>query len=286
MPDITFTIPSPILNTAAGDFFKARYQEYPGGAWSSYVNYSTQTITLTGLSVNSYRIEIIYIRNGTIECDASYVLFDVIDPVTCVTFAAEITKATCASLTYLDITYTIPSPYIDPPCGHDITYVVNNVTTTVNYSALPISGLIQIQVPNVATTLTIKANLCNGEQIICFEGDIVPIDEPCQPHTNVTGYLQPHQTIVGAYYIRVFYTMSCPRTIGQNVNWLQTSLMWPLNTPPDSGSFTSSFDGGIGALQNTSFSVVVFPNSYEGDLSYQFRIKDVCGVWHQLTLTV
>lgn len=286
MPDITFTIPSPILNTAAGDYFKARYQTYPGGAWSSYSNYSTQTITITGLALGSYRLEVIYVRNGTIECDPAYVLFDVVDPVTCVGFSAQITKADCASLAYLEITYTLPSPYTDPPCGHDITYITNGVTNTVNYSALPISGLIKIQVPNASTSLTIKANLCNGEQIVCFEDTIAPAEVPCQPHTNLSGYLEPHQTKPGQYYIRVSYTMSCPRTIGQESNWIQTSNMWPLGTPPDSGVGNTTFDSGIAALSNTTFSVVVKPNSYEGELSYKFRIKDVCGVWHELTLTV
>lgn len=178
MPNVTITIPQPILT--AGQAFKTRYRLLPSGAWSAYVSRTNAAFTLTGLAIGDYQLEVILVKADSTECAAVYKTFAVVAEYNCISFNSQIVNQ--GSLHYLQITYTLPGGFTNPPCGWEITYQQGSNKVTVPYATLPTGGMIKLQVPNQSLILTVTANLCNGNKKQCYAADVTGIPTPpCVP---------------------------------------------------------------------------------------------------------
>lgn len=235
MFSVTFTIPFPVL--VAPQYFKYRYR-LSGGAYGAYSTTTSQTITISSLAEGSYELEVIFVNEDGIECPATLIPFEVVEPFECIDdFAAEIVT-TGNGIYTLRITYT---PGDNPPCGWTIQYsnIYTGGTKTVQYSTLPVSGVINITLPgNANTGLTIFGEMCNNELVICFEDVITGAEPTCIPMTIVSSELIPGVGI-GNYVIRLNITNSNPATNPIFVNFTETTPgSFPINQ-------TFTFPGGV-----------------------------------------
>lgn len=174
MPDITLSIPFPVLNP--GEKFKTRYKLLPAGAFTSNVDRTNAPFTLTGLAVGSYVMEIIYVNQLGQDCRVIFKPFEVIDPGTCKAFSVQIVSGTAANK--LEISYTGAGTF---PNGFAIDYypLPNGVAQTAIYNPLPASP-VNISIPKgFDYHVRIRGLYAAGEYEVCFEDDIERPAEPC-----------------------------------------------------------------------------------------------------------
>lgn len=293
MADVNITISLPVL--IGTQKFKVRYRTLPAGAWSAYQDETNAEFTLSGLSAGSYQLEVILVLEDLTECAPTYRFFEVNDDFTCYPDFAATIEEDHNQTYYLYISWTFPSPLLIPPCGFIVEYTQGGVTTTNLYpNGLPLLGSMTVPVPaNAATNVKVYADLCNGVKKLCFENDIVPINPPCTPFSNVTAVLEADpQGNPAKFYLRVTYIGSIPATTFLQVQYYQTYPLSPsMITNPDSGTLTSPVGTWPQATPptTTDFQHGVFPTphptfGYEC-LQYKGTILDACGVVHSFCAT-
>lgn len=265
------TIPYPILK--AGEKFKVRYRELPGGSFSAYQDETNAPFTLTGLTEGAqYEVEIIFVLADATECQAVYIYFSVPEPYECVEdFAAEIVQDS-NGLYWLEITYTPPAT--QPNCGWEVIYQQGATSNTVPYTSLPASGLIRIQVANQSLILSIRAMTCDGQYEQCFVADVQAIpDPPCTPATNVTFNIREvfNPTLNKCeYFLDVTFTQSNPVSNPILLSYAQQA-----------GLVSDQFTGYITVPSgtNVSFTRKLNPvfNASQLCTQYDFSLVDICG---------
>lgn len=283
MPNVTLQINLPILT--AGEKFKTRYRELPGGSFTSNVDRTNAQFTLTGISAGQYVMEVIYVRASGEECPPTYQYFDVIADYTCPDVTAQVLQS--GNTFYLHISYSTPTA---PACGWKIIYTHNNVTKTVTYTNLP-GTFVNIPLPsNGAVSLIVRADLCGGKYKDCFDDDVEAASTLCTPMVLVHAeliYNGPTASVPNSYYIRVQLINSTPTTPTYVFSYQETSATAPL--PPDSGNFTYN-GASLAAAQAFLYSWQVFPNSQfkntsnGGEVFYNGNIIDGCGVSHPFSV--
>lgn len=271
--DVTIQINIPVL--VGLEKFKTRYREAPSGAWSSYVDRTNTAFTLTGLTDGNYELEVIFVKADGTECPATYREFTVVTPADCAEFTAEIVQN--GNLFILQISYTIPSPYVTPPCGYKITYG----GTTVSYASLPASP-IQIPVPNATIQVVITANGCNGNEVECFNQDIPAIDPVCTPIVVLSDTLVFNNVYPNGFIgmsLTVSFTQSAPASkyITFIVNQINV-----LSGLPGQASYPNMTYGPLPTGATTAANVpLVMNNAVAGGLyEVSWLIVDGCGVTH------
>lgn len=273
MPDIDITINSPVL--LAGQKFKTRYRELPAGVWSANVDRTNATFTLTGLTAGKYELEVILVLADETECAATLRGFEVVDPVACIDFTAEIVQ-TASGLYNLQINYSIPSPVYNPACGWKIQYG----STVVNYATLPTPPIV-IPVQNVGMQVKVTANGCNGNEKDCFNADVPEITPTCTPMTITGAEVIINGTFPGGYTLTIKFTgtQSSPPT-----QWL-TVLVNQINVlsgTPGQASYPTFTYGPIPTVGFSSFYVSLLANNnvFGSLLEFNWLIVDACNVTH------
>lgn len=282
MADITFNIPLPVL--LAGDSFKYRYR-LVGGAYGGYTSIMTQSITITGLSAGSYEIEITYVKADLTECNPTVYPFVVATPFSCYAINAVIVQAGAQYI--LRITYGIPSPLVHPSCGWRIVYNQGSTNTTIPYTTLPLSGVIDIVLAsNADVNLTIIADICGDYSQYCFEDTVPKIPIPNCIAASFTSYDITYAN--GFWGLRLFGVNSNPATPSYVFNWQETSQVSSGN--PDFGTFV--WPGGLagGTFLYTlpikpQGAYLTFPNPnpdippeyIPNCISYIGSVVDICG---------
>ncbi len=277
MANITLTIPLPLLT--AGQHFKTRYRSLPSGTWSSYTNRTNAAFTLTGLSTGNYELEVILVNADETECPATYKQFTVVADFSCIDFT--VTLAQSGSVYNLNIAYTLPGGFTNPPCGWDVIITDNTGTKTIPYATLPMGG-ITLSVNNLAMVVKVRANLCNGDYKYCYQGDISPIaPPPCVP-LKLTGidmiYNGPTSNNPNTYYIRFQIINSVPASKTYFISY-QEAL-------PGTDSGTFSFNLPSPAPLSYLYSMLVHPTSPSKpfEVMYTGSITDDCGVSHPFSV--
>jgi hypothetical protein len=273
MPNITIQINTPTL--VAGSHFKVRYRMLPAGMWSSYATQTNAAFVLTGLSAGNYELEVILVRDG-VECPAIIKPFTVTAPFTCLIFATAIVQA--GSQHNLEIDYTLPGGYVQPPCGWQVQVIGNTTNKTINYTTLPASP-IKIPVANEGLLVRVIANLCDGKTQVCYEGDVLSIPEPCVPITvsSVTVSfvaVQPNGT--NRFKLTFNFTQSMPPTQWFAINIFQEN---PGLSPKPQTIYTLSAPFGPVSPTATSFNVYIDanPNVFQSNYYFSWHIIDYCG---------
>ncbi len=279
MPDITITIPSPILTGSA--YFKVRYRLLPGGAFSGYQNRTNAPFTLTGLTAGNYELEVIYVKEDGTECAATYQYFEVKPEFTCVNFTMQIVHAG-NGLFNLEITYT--QPPVSPPCGWRIDYNNGNGLKSIHYSTLPAANVIKIPVANWATYVKIVALLCNGDEKMCGEADVTAIDVPCVPFANVRGQINYVPGSNWQYQIELKFDQSNPGTDFHDIIYEQLGV--PANPNQQLHKGVIYVPQTIPVYNNPRIIWHVNPVPTTNEI-IQFRVKtrDKCNVWHTIIIT-
>jgi len=271
MPDITIQINTPAL--LAGSHFKVRYRMLPAGAWSSYTTQTNAAFTLTGLAAGGYELEVVLVRNG-VECPATIRTFTVTAPFTCLMFDAEIVAA--GSQHNLEIGYTLPGGYVQPPCGWQVQAIGNTTNKVINYTTLP-APPIKIPVANEGLLVRVIANLCNGKTQTCYEGDVTGIPAPCLPLTItsvVLSYVGPQPNLMERFKITFHFTQSTPATTLPVINIQQ------INGVP--GNLTTAYFNPYGPISPTATSLSVFvdaaylPPQFNGHYYFEWFFMDAC----------
>lgn len=275
MPNTTITIGTPVLVT--GEHFKVRYRSLPSGSFGAPQTETNAPFTLTGLSAGSYELEVIVVKADGSECPPTYQTFDVVTPFTCIDFTVLLVIET-NGLTYLQISYSLPPGFTDPPCGWTIVYNGN----VVNYAALPASP-IKILAPNVSTQVQIIANNCNSNQRACYTDTVAPAIPTCTPtfFTSCTVAPTPNSnTNAPEFLITVNFTQSTPCTTLITLTCNQTNVFSGI-------PFSLTLVPIPVACSATSFSFIAKPNTnvqWVGGVGgekhlYQFAVGfyDGCG---------
>ncbi|MBS1771508.1 MAG: hypothetical protein JST82_01520 [Bacteroidetes bacterium] len=261
MPNITITIPQPVLTT--GQYFKTRYRLLPSGSWSSYVNRSNAPFTLTGLSAGDYQLEAILVKANGTQCAAIYKNFTVVPDFSCLSFSASMIQS--GSLYYIQITYTLPPGYTNPACGWEMVYEHGTSIVNNTYPVLPSSPIL-IPVANQSYKLTIYGNICNGNKTKCGQFDISPISPP--PCTGIHVTSQTMFKSAGKYYITLNFTQSSPPTTTLTIFYQQTGA-----SSPDIKTITPAI-----LSTATSYTFQVNPSFIQQKETFDYVgwIKDVC----------
>lgn len=269
MPDITIQINTPVL--VGGESFKVRYRQLPAGAWSSYSTRSNAPFTLTGLSVGDYELEVIVVKGAT-ECPAIIRPFKVVQPFSCITFDAEIVAA--GSQFNLEITYTLPGGFTNPPCGWTIQAIGNTTNKSINYTTLPASP-IKIPVANEGLLVRVIANLCNGKTQTCYEGDVLQIPAPCIPIVVSSVTFVPTGKIVNGkkeFEVTFNFTQSTPPTTNFVIGLNQTNSQ---NNP--SQNYNPYTVSPTTTVIKIMFYADIPPLSDNTKYYFQWFIRDRCG---------
>lgn len=227
MADLTVQIPAPTLTT--GQYFKVRYRQLPGGAWSAYTNRSNISFTITGLSEGDYQLEFILVNADGAECTAVYRTYTIVTDYQCISFNSQLVEV--AGLYHIEVTYTLPQVFTDPNCGWEIEWLpVNGAASKIPYTALPTSGIIKIPTANDGGVFRINALMCNGRSKQCHVNDILKISAPpCTSMTNLNADIVEEQDANGvcSYYMVITFTQSNPPTTSLHLDisqWGQAGL--------------------------------------------------------------
>lgn len=280
MADITVKIPAPILTT--GQYFKERHRQLPGGSWSGYTTRSNLPFILTGLSEGDYQMEFILVNADATECTAVYRSFTIVPEYECITFDSELVENN--GLYYIEITYTLPPGYTDPPCGWEVQWTPSGGTTqTIKYNALSLSGIIKIPAANTGGVLYVQAQLCNGRTMQCHVNDLVAIpDPPCIGMTNLTASIVEEVDAQGNYnyFLIINFTQSNPPTTRLYLDYAQQYQ----------GGFTGENFKGYILISATATKLKrqLHPLMYDGqeEAKYVLFVTDACGTHSRIDLTL
>lgn len=278
MANITVKIPAPILT--AGQYFKERHRQLPGGSWSGYTTRSNLPFTLTGLTEGDYQMEFILVNADATECTAVYRTFTVVGEYECISFNSELVEDN--GLYYIAITYTLPPGYTDPPCGWEVQWTpAGGSTQTIKYNALSASGIIKIPTANVGGILYVQAQLCNGRTKQCHVNDLIMIpDPPCNGMTGLTANIVEELLPDGTYgfFLVVTFAQSSPPTTQLGLNYSQQFL---------GGLGGDNFTGTIPISPTaTKLKKRLNPHMLAGqeEADYVVFVTDVCGTHGRMDL--
>lgn len=277
MPDITITIPTPILT--GSDYFKVRYRPVPG-SFGGYSNQDNDPFVLSGLTAGAYELEVTLVKDG-VECPATLKPFTVVDPFTCVTFTPVIVQS--GNLFYLQLSYAAPGT---PPCGWHIHIAGSTTNKIVNYATLPASPLL-IPVNNEGLNVRVYADLCNQKSSECLNTDVPAITPTCTPMV-ISGVVITKTGTYPSGFIAVqvtfTWTQSSPPSKCITLKIVQKKI---INTPDTIVSNYPNFSlcglppGGTNLVENVVANNAVMDNDYEFD----WLIVDACNVTHTGTVT-
>lgn len=287
MADLHIVISSPQLH--GSEYFKIRYRTLPNGVWSSYANVTVNNYDITGLSAGLYQIEIIFVTEDGIECDAVYQTKEVLPPFSCSDFAAQINeKPSPSGLFYVDVNFTIATI---PACGWTIELTDAGGTSTFNYPVLTGSSF-SIKWRNTQTNIKIYANLCGGNRTLCFDYNMLPIPviTPCVPAVILSYDIVP--TIVPyEYSLNIVFTQSTPVTKGANIYWQQKGTPRTAGQVLDFGSYITAGqvyqNAGGGNVQIWLHTIRPIPTIFNpSNPAYEYEVKfiDECGTSHVFTI--
>lgn len=280
MPDITLTIPLPVIVPPAK--FKFRYRLLPGGSFSAYQDEDNNPFTLTGLSIGQYEYEALYVNPAGLECDTTTGFFQVVEEDPCTVFAVFILYND-QSRPYIHIEYSMP--LTPSPCGYLLTWTNNNTqqTGTISVPTLDPAEFMDFIFPNnfaVTNTFTIliQAVLCNGWLIDCFEDEIFPDVPPCTGVVINSATLTQTGAGLSQMQITLNITNSTPQTLVTVISYQQTNII--SSGSLDNGSLNAALSLGAGATGNISF--LVQPNlTYAGvNILYSGSLTDTCNTSH------
>ena len=276
MPDITISIPTPVL--VGTQKFRVRYSSDNGQNWITVSPDQTNAyFTILGLSIGNYLLEIRLVLEDGILCPATYENFTVIDDFECWEFSANIQLN--GNTYYIEVSYSGSG---NPPCGWILTYnKVGSSVITVPYAILPISPFV-IPIVNADYEISIYANLCNGYTKLCFT-DILPALPTCKPFSINTGNIILN-TPPGSSYITINYTDSIPSTNPVHVIWQQTgNFSNGVADPGGNSMIVPSISGGSGII-----TIPIHPNitPINNIVEYDIKLIDVCMVEHNTTVTI
>lgn len=279
MADVTIQIDTPVL--IVGEKFKVRYRESPSGAWSAYQDETNAAFTISGLSDGYYDLEVILVKADGSECPATYKTFEVVTEFPCWDFDAEMIEDN--GFYFIQVTYSPTSPWVYPDCGFEIK--IGN--TTIPYLTLPASPFL-LPVSNVATTLTITANSCNNNKVVCFEDDITPVDEPCIPIV-LTGTTAIHAGTYpsGAPNIVITHTYNqstpCTKTLDVICNQINTFSGVPAQVTQTFPTTCGIVSVAYGLVPNTNVQWVA---GEQKKYEFQGVLIDDCGVSHPFSVSI
>lgn len=277
MPNITITIPTPVLT--GSDYFKTRYRQLPNGAFTAYSNKTNAPFTIVGISSGQYELEVIMVKDG-VECPAVLKPFTIPPEYTCVTFTPVIVQS--GKVFNLQISYPA---HANPACGWHIHLIGNQNNKIVNYASLPASPLL-IPVANEAFQLKVIADLCNGYSQTCLDTDVPAITPSCTP-IEITST----SMVVNNVYPNGFYGMSLQVNFNQSSPPSQYLTVVLTQTQVNSGvpGQTSYLNFTFGPLPttSTSFSIPIVANSNvtAGLYHFTYLIVDGCNQTHTGTVT-
>lgn len=284
MPDMTITIPEPVL--VGAQKFKVRYRELPSGIFGAYQDETNAPFTLTGLTAGEYEIEYIVVLEDLTECEPILDTFIVVEDFTCTTFTPTIVQI--GQIYVLRITYTAGA---NPACGWTFQWNQGTNGAIIPYSTLPASPL-NITLPaNLDTSLQIIADKCNNKKVVCYEAIVPKIADPdCTPAILSNPDLQL-DTQLNIFHIRATIANSNPATSNITVFFQEISVV-PAGVPPNSGTYTIGgtppagvplFYGGVGVM-NVQPQGIFLTNSFgefvPNCIRYRFWFTDFCGVTH------
>lgn len=265
---ITFTIPSPILQT--GEHFEIKYRLQGAGSWISAPDATNVLYSLPVSVTGTYEIAITLVKVDGTHCDTVIYTVPVTTPsCECMTSVTGTLESLIGGQWQLRINYVVPTTW--PKCGITVTYTGNDgVTRTVTYTGIvPNPIIITYAVYNQAYTVLVDFDCCGNNANRCAILDI-PIATPsCVPST--WGPAENQRRVTGSpgnYFLTLILTaQSIPATNTFTAIYTQTSVSPP--QPPDSGTFVMSGTG-------PTFMIPVNPH---GTLpySYDVDILDICG---------
>lgn len=245
----------------------------PSGSWGTYTSRTNAPFTITGLSAGDYEFEFVLVNADETVCPAVYRTYTVISDYDCISFASEMKQVN--GLYHIEITYTLPGGYTDPPCGWEFEYTPSAASPLkFTMSALPVSGIIKIPCQNVSTSLYIRALMCNGRTKNCHANDVTNFpDPPCVPFSSVSMNIIEQQGANGKceYYLDVSFTQSSPATTTVNLQYVQ----WTNGLPAG-----DNFNGSVSiSATATTFRRKLNPHFLEGQecSGYYVNFIDVCG---------
>lgn len=287
MPDITITIPQPIITPP--EKFKFRYRLLPGGVFGAYSDQDNDPFVLSGLAVGQYEYEALFVNADAIECGTVVGNFEVVAEAECLDF--EVEQVVISGITYLQISYTIPSPFVNFTCGYNFYYrptgsgqPFQNLSKP-NLPASPL--LIQVD-PSTDYDVEIRGNSC-AFTTLCFS-DVIPApDVPCIPLTVTSTDVTDTQAMPGGdrkVLVNINYTQSTPGTTVHTVSYSQVGIN--SGYPPVSGTFTANVPAtnvalSFGVIARHKNSVGAYVTSPAGWITFQGTITDACGISHYWT---
>lgn len=267
--NLNLSVQHPIL--VLGELLKVEYStDGVNFTLDSYQSSNTFTTAYGGFTAGvTYYFRFTIVKpSPLVECDSIIVPYTVPDEVDCLDFEASIT--TIDNVFRLEISYTIPSPYVQPCGGYVLKYGISYPLTTINYATLPSS--ISIIVNNAPYYVEIYQVDCDGNLILCYEEQVEPEIPPCSPAVvnSVT-----FTNIGGQYTLTFNVTQSTPTTNTFIINYNQCNFIAGGGSGiPDSGSVTRN-------STNNNPEIITVPvnpnfNTGPGTLTYCGTIIDVC----------
>ncbi len=269
--DINFHIGLPILLANQG--FRIEYRKQGDTIWILY-GIEDNDVTITGLDPDTcYEIQITFLQSISplIECPSVIEVNCLDEEVNCITFTAEFNPD--SNIPLIDIDINFPSPLIVPCGGYNLYY--GEVTspfnlTQVHYATLPSS--IQIPVSNNSNYyVSIYAVDCEGNETLCDEVDVPPLEIECTPAviSNVTLNYSG-----GLFTITITLIPSNPASPVYYVNYHQSNQVFSgVNDPGGTIPFNSTNSN------PEIFTINANPNFNVsgGRITYVGGVTDNCG---------
>jgi len=280
----TITIPTPVIGP--GMYFKVRYRLLPAGPWINLPNQTNAPFTIGNvvpLSEGDYELEATLVIDDR-ECSPIIYPFHVATSCVCLNEVNLTMIAKDQTNSDIKITYTLPR--IQPACGWIVMYrfAGSGTYTVIPYATLPAGG---ITIPSYrkAYDVIIKANCCNDNQKICFQGTIEAAGFDCLggSYRVACEYYESAATTTAYRRLTVCITsLSTPAATQLTVFYRQTNLRPSTSTgQPDTGTVTINVVPG-----QSCYDILINANGsmtgQANQLTYEVLVTDTCGN-HALT---
>lgn len=218
--NLNISVSYPILLT--GQQLKVEYST--DGVTYTFDSYQT-TNTFTTSYGGFVAGEVYYFRftlvkgSPLVECDSIVQRYQVPEETDCLDFVAEIVEID--RVWRLNITYTIPSPYVQPCGGYVLKYgTTNPPTQVINYPNLPAS--ISLVVTNSTYYVELYQVDCEGNLQLCFQEIIEPEEPECEPASFSEKYVTH---IGGNWYLNFLINQSNPQSPTYTLNYSQSNAL-------------------------------------------------------------
>lgn len=271
MADLTITIPTPVL--VGSQTFKVEYST-DGTSYTLWGSETNAAFTVTGLTAGVlyyFRFTLVRSTSPLVECDPVIKTYTIPEESPCVTVEGDLEAV--GDVWELTLTFTLPSPYVNPCGGYRLEYGISPNFNSINiptFITSPSINPLVLPASNGVYTVNIYAVDCSGNETLCDDLTVNPTVPTCE-HAVLSSATM--EFVGGLYRIALEVTPSIPASSNYIVSYQQANAV-SSGVPDPGGTVSLQVTGG----SPETFYIPVNPNMnvYGNAITYVGTLTDRC----------